>query len=280
MYTLQEYLDSSLFLTASYGNNVGAIEKETDAEDINDMMHYFWIRVLLFYFMYDFAERFAEKRLTPENVIAALASYAKVRYIHISIDEYNLLITQIIESSRYYEAPKTERTAIVNTALKAIFQATQRAMGAAKVNLSGQEETVLVTSLYTGTLRDEFNGTFADSFGKVVRIPANLFTPDDVLALMTELIDTKYYLKNNDAVTQKGKEAYCEMMNKRLTSAPVIAAASIVGIVPRCAEILFLDYLADHSNNCDDVSYICSGVEQAIIDRYSLATIGAIEPKT
>jgi hypothetical protein len=86
-FKLQEYLEHSLFLTLTYGNGVEMIEAERDVITVEDMIHYFWVRVLLFYFtdpevpLSKFAQRFSKKRLSSTTVIEALAIYANVKYI-------------------------------------------------------------------------------------------------------------------------------------------------------------------------------------------------------
>jgi hypothetical protein len=175
---LGEYLSNSVFISFSYNNETIVTDADLDPKTST---HLFWIRTLFFYLnplmtLDEFSSLFFVGILTASVAIEAIATRAKVKWVHIAPDEYN----QIVDTNNGHEK------------LKDLINTVKAAMGSAKVD--GQ--TVFVTCMFTGTIRAE------GSFGECDRIECPLLSADSIYQILRELPLDAPHLKKDILFSQ------------------------------------------------------------------------------
>jgi hypothetical protein len=230
---IAEYLNNSVFISLSYNNETIVTDADMDAKT---RTHMFWVRTLFYYLnpgmsLGEFYTLFFGGILTDHVAVEAIARYANVKWVHIAPDEYN----QIADTTDGREK------------LKDLVKTVKAAMGTVRVD--GQ--IILVTSLFTGTVRATATDLFEGSFGECDRIECPLLTADTIYHILRELPEDASHLK---------KEV--------IFSRSVLRAVILIGTVPRALELFLFEVLPQVDSN-NTVELVMRSVSR-IINRYSL----------
>jgi hypothetical protein len=252
---LQNYLKHSLFIHLTYSNDLPFLMEE-DGSDLNDgLQHALSIRILYFYLhpaedLDIFVQRFSKFKLQAQTVIQAVANREKVSHVHIGVDEFNKLMQHVVEqaSSRL---EKEQARYQGHIALHNLVAFVKSAMGRCQVEdhdliellatpLTGQtmmdfpdKKTLLVTVMFSGTVRDGFGNNLTGSDGKKDEIYLNELSLRDICNLIKLLSQRR-------------------MLQVSLQDAfrsTVMKAFFLVGLIPRGAEMLiaYLPHAKDYS---------------------------------
>jgi hypothetical protein len=163
---------------------------------------------------------FLAKTLTPDVVLKAIAIHANVDYIHLGIDEYNILV----ESTNVEQVLTNSASRNLGCqVLKEVVTTVRDTMGT--VRLADSDDFVMVTALFSGTMRTDVDGLFAGSFGQCRRVTVGLLTFDDILSILRDLPEQKNKFNRRKDV---------------LFNRPVLAVLALLGTVPRGIEYSLL----------------------------------------
>jgi hypothetical protein len=247
---LRKYLQHSVFIHVTYHNNMPFLPEELTM-DKKLLNHALCVRVLYFYIhpeegFKEFAKRLSKYKLKMKKVIAAVAEREHARHVHIGVDEYNKLMEAVYENAKQRlnneDAKETACRALRNLVL-----CVKSSMGTIRKEVVSDQdtdllatplsapsshqpkefptETVLVTAMFTGTVRDGMGTHLFGSEGKKDELAMTELSMHEVCDLLKLLLQKKM-LKVDPVI---------------VFSCSVLQAFSIAGRVPRAMEFLVIE---------------------------------------
>lgn len=257
---LKEYLNRSVFIPLSYNNDTMPLDSEIN---LNTTAHMLWVRVLFYHLnppekLQEFSKRFLDGILTASVVVEVIVRLEKVKWVHIGIDEYNQLVDSTKEGR--------ER-------LKRLVLSVKSAMG-----MTVENEHILVTCLFTGTVRADATDLWEGSFGDCERLECPQLSAEAIFSILRDRqTDIEAIMKNDKQANKDESSMYKPVGQVSLLSPSVIRACMLVGTVPRVLEIIIMEVLPS-VHGIDNI--ITTAVERAI-SRYTLGrlrqSIGTVE---
>jgi hypothetical protein len=257
---LAKRLQNSCFILMTYNSGITPIRGEAPFSTMkegrkveyvaaSDIVHMFWCRVLYFYLhpkidqlsLQQFTTEFSGGMLTGENVIKAIIQHSStaIHYIHIGVDEYNNLMSAF------------PTMLLGREAIKAIIVDIKSTMAA---GIKNGDTTVLLTTFFTGTVRENISKMFAGSFGDHDRICLTLLPMESICQLLD-------YLCSNKQI---------DIAPEVLFSRKILQAFSIVGTLPRATEIM-VDKVLTKTVSLLPLHQIVAEVKIHLTERYKLA---------
>jgi hypothetical protein len=218
----------------------------------------FCIRLLYFYHcptisLPGFAEKFKTGKLSLSTVVEVIAAREKVRHVHIGIDEYNKLMQHVYSEGEGESKTRKENAHIV---LREMVLLVKKAMGSSYVTLDETAETVLVTSMLTGTARMGDYDYLTGSEGPVDNLYLQPLQLTDVCELMK-------LLHTNNELGISAERAFCH---------DVLQAFSIAGLLPRATEMM-IELLRTEQSVYRDTAELVAEMTKRIGHRYKLSSI-------